>query len=115
MYAVIFEVHPKGDSNTEYLAIAEKLRAFLADQEGFISIERFKSMVDDGKMLSLSFWESEEAIAKWRNVADHRFGQRKGLEELFHDYRIRVAEVVRDYTHEDRDHAPEDSNQELKE
>ncbi|WP_462325371.1 antibiotic biosynthesis monooxygenase family protein [Desulfoplanes sp.] len=99
MYAVIFEVWPTEEGTAEYLEIAAKLKSFLADQEGFVSIERFKSLAEEGKLLSLSFWESEAAIEKWRNMLEHRHGQQKGKEELFHSYRIRVAEVVRDYTH----------------
>ncbi|WP_291326520.1 antibiotic biosynthesis monooxygenase [Desulfovibrio sp. UCD-KL4C] len=113
MYAVIFEVHPTEEGTEEYLEIATHLKQFLTDQEGFISVERFKSLAEEGKFLSLSFWESEAAIEKWRNKLNHRQGQKKGKDELFHSYRIRVAQVVRDYTHDDRENAPEDSNNQL--
>ncbi len=113
MYAVLFEVYPTKEGTEEYLEIATKLKQFLADQEGFISIERFKSLAEEGKFLSLSFWESEAAIKKWRNMLSHRDGQKKGKDKLFHSYRIRVAQVVRDYTHEDRENTPEDSNKQL--
>ena len=109
MYAVIFEVKPKEVGKEEYLKIASELRKFLEDQEGFISIERFQSLIDENKILSLSFWESEAAIEKWRNLSQHRNGQRQGKEKLFESYRIRVAKVVRDYTNEKRDEAPNDS------
>ena len=82
----------------------------MVEQEGFISIERFQSLVEEGKILSLSFWEDEEAIKKWRNVMEHRVAQKKGKYELFESYRIRVAEVVRDYSKTDRNGAPSDSN-----
>ena len=82
----------------------------MENRDGFISIERFQSFTEEGKVLSLSFWRDEAAIEKWRNVLEHRSAQKKGKESLFHSYRIRVAEVVRDYTESDRNEAPTDSN-----
>jgi heme-degrading monooxygenase HmoA len=113
MIAVIFEVHPTPSGMNEYLEIATHLRSFLEKQQGFISIERFQSLVDEGKILSLSFWENEQAIKSWRTQFEHRQAQRKGKEQLFSHYRIRVAEVVRDYTAQERTQAPEDSNESL--
>ena len=109
MFAVIFEVKPKIEEKDEYLKIASKLSKYLENREGFISIERFQSLTEEGKILSLSFWRDEAAIEKWRNILEHRAGQEKGKETLFHSYRIRVAEVVRDYTESDRNEAPSDS------
>ena len=113
MFAVIFEVHPTSEGKEEYLEIASRLRVFLEDQEGFISIERFQSLAEEGKVLSLSFWKDETAIEAWRNVMEHRIAQQKGKDSLFHSYRIRVAEVVRDYTNIQRTDAPADSNDTL--
>lgn len=113
MFAVIFEVMPKIEGKEEYLKIAAELRGFLKNQDGFISIERFQSLSDEGKILSLSFWNDEAAIKKWRNLLSHRVAQKKGRESLFHSYRIRVAQVVRDYTESDRNEAPSDSNKVL--
>ncbi len=110
MYAVIFEVYPSESGKAEYLEIAKKMRSFLVNRPGLISIERFESLSEKGKILSLSFWESEESIADWRNVIEHRQAQKKGKEELFNSYRIRVAKTVRDYTSEERNDAPDDSN-----
>jgi heme-degrading monooxygenase HmoA len=98
MYAVIFEVKVKSSGKDEYLAIAAKLKEQLVKMEGFISIERFSSLVEEGKLLSLSFWEDEEAIKRWKANIDHMAAQQKGRESLFEDYRIRVAKVVKDYT-----------------
>ena len=109
MIAVIFEVTPTASGKQEYLQIASELREHLSGIEGFISIERFQSLVNDDKILSISFWESEDAIAQWRNLEVHRTAQRKGKEDLFRDYRIRVATVVRDYSKEERSQVPEDS------
>ena len=111
MFAVIFEVTPKRTGQEEYLALAAQLREFLVNRPGFISIERLRSMTEEGKLLSLSFWEDEAAIEAWRNFIDHRHAQEKGKSSLFSSYRIRVAEVVRDYTHQTRDEAPGDSNE----
>ena len=110
MFAVIFEVKPKQEGKDEYLKIAAELRNFLENRDGFISIERFQSLTEEGKILSISFWRNETDIKKWRNIMEHRVGQKKGKESLFHSYRIRVAEVVRDYTESDRSQAPSDSN-----
>lgn len=109
MYAVIFEVWPNKNGKSEYLDIASNLKLFLETQQGFISIERFQSLSDENKLLSLSFWEDEEAITLWRNLFEHRLAQQKGRNELFDDYRIRVSKVVRDYTMNKRDEIPEDS------
>ncbi len=111
MFAVIFEVIPTAAGKADYLKIAAELRIFLENQQGFLSIERFQSLTEDGKILSLSFWQDESAIEKWRNRLEHRAAQKQGNEALFHSYRIRVAEVVRDYTGTNRDEAPSDSNQ----
>ncbi len=111
MYAVIFEVYPTKERKNEYLQIASTLKDFLQNREGFISIERFQSLVDENKLLSLSFWEDEKSIEIWRNLFEHRIAQDKGNGGIFQDYRIRVAKVQRDYTKEDRNQAPKDSNE----
>lgn len=110
MFAVIFEVEPVNEGKDEYLRIAAGLRELLKDREGFISIERFQSLTDENKILSLSFWSDEAAIEKWRNLMEHRVAQQKGREAFFYSYRIRVAQVMRDYTESDRSEAPPDSN-----
>lgn len=109
MFAVIFEVYPTTAGKAAYLDLAAQLRKFLQDRPGFISIERFQSMADENKILSLSFWESEAAITKWRNLLEHRTAQKQGKQSLFSAYRIRVAEVVRDYTASSREQTPADS------
>jgi heme-degrading monooxygenase HmoA len=109
MFAVIFETVPVDAAKDEYLEIAGKLRNCLQDQAGFISIERFQGLTEENKLLSISYWEDEASISKWRNLQEHRQAQKKGKESLFHSYRIRVAEVVRDYTGQEREEAPTDS------
>ncbi len=107
MIAVIFEVWPAEGHLDDYLDIAHGLRPELEKIDGFISIERFSSMYEDGKLLSLSFWRDEEAVKAWREQADHRAAQAKGRYELFADYRLRIADVLRDYGPVERDQAPE--------
>ena len=107
MYAVIFEVEPEPDRLQDYLGIAARLRPELEKIDGFISIERFKSLSQDGKILSLSFWRDEEAIARWRQQEQHHVAQRTGRDRIFRDYRIRVAGVVRDYGMYERAQAPQ--------
>ena len=109
MIAVIFEVYLNKERKQEYLDIAATLREELADIDGFISIERFASLSEEDKVLSLSFWRDEAAIEKWRNLEMHRQAQSKGREGIFIDYRIRVAEVCRDYSMLNRSQTPNDS------
>ena len=109
MIAVIFEVIPTVDGRQEYLSIAANLREHLKHMPGFISIERFQSLVDERKILSLSFWEDEEAIRRWRTLEEHRIAQSRGRASLFEDYRIRVGGILRDYSMQDREQSPEDS------
>ena len=97
MHVVIFEVEPKRSGMNEYLDIASQLKEELEQVEGFISIERFRSLNNPEKLLSLSTWESETAIKMWRNQLSHKTAQEKGRLTLFKDYRIRVANVIRDY------------------
>jgi Uncharacterized enzyme involved in biosynthesis of extracellular polysaccharides len=109
MIAVIFEVWPAAGRRQEYLDLAAELRPLLNDIDGFISIERFESLTEPGKLLSLSFWRDEEAIATWRRVEAHRAAQRRGRGGVFEDYRLRVAAVIRDYGMVERAQAPADS------
>ena len=107
MHVVIFEVWPKQGSKDAYLDIAAALRAELEQIDGFISVERFTSLTEEGKMLSLSFWRDDAAIVRWRRHAEHQAAQGRGRHELFANYRLRVASVIRDYGPDDRKQAPQ--------
>ena len=109
MIAVIFEVQPAQDKRDAYLGIAAELRPLLDGIDGFISIERFQSLVDPNRILSLSFWRDEEAVKAWRNTEEHRQAQKAGRGGIFAGYRLRIAHVVRDYGLTERDEAPADS------
>jgi heme-degrading monooxygenase HmoA len=109
MIAVIFEVWPAEGRREEYLELAAGLRAELEQTDGFLSIERFESLYEPGKLLSLSFWRDEAAVKAWRNLGEHRAAQAKGRAGVFADYRLRIAGVVRDYGMTERAEAPEDS------
>lgn len=109
MIAVIFEVEPAAGQRDSYLDIAARLKPELEAVDGFISVERFESLANPGKMLSLSFFRDEAAVAAWRNTEDHRHAQAAGRGGVFADYRLRVARVLRDYGMEERDEAPKDS------
>ena len=109
MIAVIFEVWPASGRKDDYLKIAASLRAELETIDGFISVERFQSITDDKKLLSLSFWRDEEAVKVWRNQMHHRESQAAGRGGIFADYRLRIASVVRDYGIDERAEAPADS------
>jgi len=107
MIAVIFEVWPA--RRDDYLDIAAKLKPVLEQIDGFISVERFESLTEKGKMLSLSFFRDDAAVEAWRNVAEHRAAQAQGRAGVFKDYRLRIASVIRDYGMNDRAQAPADS------
>ena len=109
MIAVIFEVLPAPGRREDYLDIAASLRSELDGIDGFVSIERFESLSEPGKLLSLSFWRDEAAVAAWRARSAHRGAQAAGRGGVFAGYRLRVAHVVRDYGLDDRDGAPADS------
>ena len=109
MLAVIFEVIPAPGRREEYLDLAAQLRPELEKIDGFISVERFASLTNENKLLSLSFWRDEEAVRRWRNLAGHREAQTRGRSGVFADYRLRIASVVRDYGMTDRAEAPQDS------
>ena len=109
MIAVIFEVYPAKGKLNEYLDIAASLKTELNQIKGFISIERFQSISNSEKILSLSFWEDEESVAQWRNLELHRGAQQKGRNSVFENYRLRVAGVIRDYGMTEREQAPGDS------
>lgn len=109
MIAVIFEVWPNEDHRGAYLDIAAELRPLLEEIDGFISVERFESLTEPGKMLSLSIFRNEQAVQAWRNIAEHRAAQSEGRAGIFKNYRLRVASVLRDYSMNERAEAPEDS------
>ena len=109
MIAVIFEVIPAPGRKQEYLDMAAALRPALERMDGFISIERFASLTDEGKILSLSVWRDEDAVKRWRQLEAHRAAQAKGRGGIFADYRLRVASVIRDYGMSERGEAPPDS------
>ena len=109
MIAVIFEVHPKAERRDDYFDIAAEMRPMIDEVEGFISVERFQSLMDPTKILSLSFFEDEAAIERWRTLAAHRGAQAKGRGGIFDDYRLRIAGVIRDYGMFERAEAPSDS------
>lgn len=106
MIAVIFEAEPHTDGRDDYFAIAADLRPLLDAIDGFVSIERFQSLSQDGKILSLSFWRDEAAVTAWRSLEAHRAAQSAGRMRIFAGYRLRVAQVLRDYGMEDRAEAP---------
>jgi heme-degrading monooxygenase HmoA len=109
MIAVIFEVLPHVQEKQAYLDTAAALKPRLDGIDGFISIERFQSLADPDKLLSLSFWRDEAAVAQWRNTEAHRHAQASGRAGIFQDYRLRIATVDRDYGLNDRRQAPADS------
>ncbi len=110
MIAVIFEVTPSAEGRDRYLELAAELKPLLQEIDGFLSIERFQSLTDPGKLLSLSFWRDEAAVQSWRRLEAHRQAQSEGRAGVFADYRLRVAAVLRDYGMTDnRDQVPADS------
>ena len=109
MIAVIFEFTAAEGRFPDYKRLAEELGEDVAKSDGFISIERFQSISDPARFVSLSFWRDEEAVRRWRNLQKHREAQKKGRAEIFKGYRLRIASVLRDYEMDKRDQAPKDS------
>ena len=111
MIAIIFEVIPAEGRKQDYLDIAAMMRPLVAEVEGFISVERFQSLTNPDKLLSISFFEDEDAVERWRQLSAHRSAQSKGRAGVFKDYQLRVAHVLRDYGMFDREEAPKDSRE----
>jgi heme-degrading monooxygenase HmoA len=111
MIAVIFEVEPAEGRFNAYLDVAARLKPLLEQIDGFISVERFQSISDPKKIVSLSFWRDEDAVAAWRNTAEHRAAQKAGRNGIFAGYRLRIGHIVRDYGMDRRKEAPPDSRQ----
>ena len=109
MIAVIFELTPTPGRRDDYLALAAALKEDLSVMDGFVSVERFESLTTPGKFVSLSFWRDEAAVDAWRGQTAHRNAQHHGRTEIFSDYRLRVAKVLRDYGMAERTEAPADS------
>ena len=108
---VLFEVKPAKAGMQKYLGLAAMLKPMLAGFEGFIRSERFSSLNEDGKLLSMNVWTDETAVERWRNAMQHRMSQKEGREKLFESYKITVCSEIRSYTNTERTHAPQDSNQ----
>ncbi len=109
MIAIIFEVEPADGQKDAYLDIAAEMRPLVEQVDGFISVERFQSLTNPDKLLSLSLFRDEAAVENWRNLTEHRRAQAKGRAGVFRDYRLRVAQVIRDYSMTEREQAPQDS------
>lgn len=114
MIAVIFELEPREGASDRYFTLAAALRPSLEAIDGFISVERFESLARPGRYLSLSFWRDEAAVRAWRSTAFHRTAQQEARDGVLADYRLRVAEVLRDYGLNERDQAPSDSRNALR-
>lgn len=111
MIYVIFEVVIKEGYMDRYLSLAAELKTCITENKGFIRSERFSSLVDERKLLSLSVWESKEELSKWRNQIEHRLSQKQGRDTVFESYTITVTSKIRSYTNTDREEAPIDSNE----
>lgn len=107
---MLFEVKPTKEGKSRYLELAAQLKPLLSGFEGFIRAERFTSLNEEGKLLSMNVWKDENAVKNWRNVVEHRMSQKEGREKLFESYKITVCSVIREYSDKDREQAPSDSN-----
>jgi len=110
MIAVIFESWPKPGKGAEYIAHGQRLNYLLEQHEGFISVERFESVVEPGKYVAISYWKDEASVDKFRKDKVHRGIQKSSRQSIFNDYRMRVGQIIRAYTKHDRTEAPEDSH-----
>ena len=107
---VLFEVTVKSGQMDDYLKMAASLKESLASAEGLSRAERFSSLVTENKLLSLSVWDGEQSVEKWRNLLAHRACQRHGRMHDFADDQITVVTPIRTYSMTDRTEAPADSN-----
>ena len=105
MIAVLFEADVTPAQQARYLQLAAELKPLLADIEGFISIERFQSLTTPGKILSLSWWQNEEAVLQWKRNVMHKAAQEEGRKSIFAFYRIRIMQLAREYSSENREKA----------
>ncbi len=105
MFVVLFEVQPKREQWDRYLELAAMLRPELLQIRGFIDNERYSSERTEGRLLSLSTWEDEKALIRWRTQARHHDVQRQGRFEVFEDYHLRVGEVLGDSDQDDLRHS----------
>lgn len=107
MIAVLFEADVAPAQQARYLQLAAELKPLLADIEGFISIERFQSLTTQGKILSLSWWQNEEAVLQWKSNVMHKAAQEEGRQSIFAFYRIRIMQLAREYSseHREKNHA----------
>lgn len=96
MFAVAFEVFPSETGYQRYLDIAAALRPKLDLIDGFLSVERFRSLTHPGWILSLSLWRDEAALVRWRSDDEHHAAQGEGRQAVFKDYRIRVLRMLDD-------------------
>jgi len=96
MFAVLFEVHPKSDQWDAYLDYAKMLRPELEQVEGFVDNIRYRSLNRDGWILSLSNWQSEKAVVRWRTTMRHHEVQELGRGEVLLDYHLRVGQLTQD-------------------
>ena len=108
---VLFEVKPTEAGMKKYLDLAAALKPMLAGFEGFMRAERYSSLNEEGKLLSMNVWKDAAAVERWRNVMQHRMSQKEGREKLFESYKITVCPEIRSYTDTDRAQAPQDSNE----
>lgn len=108
---VLFEVKPTKEGMKRYLDLAAMLKPLLSGFDGFIRAERFSSLNEDGKLLSMNIWTGETAVERWRNTVEHRMSQQEGRERLFESYKITVCSAIREYTDTGRAEAPADSNE----
>ncbi|MBW4961358.1 antibiotic biosynthesis monooxygenase [Sulfitobacter sp. CW3] len=97
MIAVIFEAFPYADKRSDYLDMATRMRALVDQIDGFMSVERFQSLANPDKILSISFFRDEAALNEWREVTARQAAPKAAREDYFQDFRIRVAHVMRDY------------------
>ena len=113
MIVMIFEFEVRPEEYEAYLSESTELRPHLAQIAGFISVERFAGQSTDGRFVAIGHFENEEAVAEWRNLQAHRRAQWLGRSRFFTSYRLVMAQALRDYSHDRRDQAPQDSKSQI--
>ena len=96
MFSVLFEVHPKPDQWDAYLGYVKMLRPELEQVEGFVDNIQYRSLNREGWILSLSNWQDEKAVVRWRTKMRHHEVQELGRGEVLLDYHLRVGQITLD-------------------
>jgi heme-degrading monooxygenase HmoA len=94
-YAVIFTSQRTAAEQEGYGAMTDRMVELASQQPGFLGVESTRDPAGVG--ITVSYWESLDAIRHWRENAEHKVAQRKGRETWYERFRLRICRVEREY------------------